>query len=875
MDALLLERDESIATLDHLIAGLGEGAGRVALVGGEAGVGKTSLIEHVADRHRSSANVLWGACDALSTPRTLGPLYDIAPQVGARLQSLLAEKADRATLFGAVLEDLRLSSKPSIIVFEDVHWADEATLDLIKFLGRRIQHTAILLILTYRDDEVGANHPLTIVFGDLPARSLARVRLQPLSLTAVASLADSASHRREDVDQLYTTTGGNPFFVTEALASSAPGVPVSVRDAVLARAARLSPTARAALDLVSVVPRRTEQWIVNAVPAASLSGCEECVAAGMLRQEQDAFAFRHELARLAIESALPATRCRALHAAVLQAQLHAPAGHVDLARLVHHAAQAGDRERTLRFAPLAAQQAALQGAHREAASQYRTALRFAAGMPDAIRAELLEGLASECYLTGLMTDAAQAGEEALAIWRASDETRRIAHDLRWLSRVYWHLGRKADVDQYVEAAVQLLETLPPDEELALAYGYRGMFAMLGDEIAEGQAWGGRALDLAQRLHDDESMIHALNTVGMSRLYGGDPEGREQVEESLRLAHERGWHEHVARAYSNLTCYCVRFREYALAYHYADEGIAYCSERDIDLYALQMLSWRALAHLEQGQWDTASDEANAVLGSQFVTTVYKIEALVALGLLRIRRGDPGGDGLLDRARDLAAPTGELQRIAHTAAARAEAAWLRGNLALCATEARLGFDLAKAYANPWAHTQLAFWLWRAGDDPEPLPQGSTPFAAQIAGDWQAAAAEWERLGCPYERALALLDGDEPALLTALGIFEALGAHPAAEIARRTLRQSGARGLPRGPRPATRANPVGLTNRQLEILHLLLQGLRNTEIAERLYASPKTIEHHVSAILAKLGVRSRAEAAIAARELGISATRDTRPT
>ncbi|HEY2592777.1 MAG TPA: AAA family ATPase, partial [Chloroflexota bacterium] len=223
MDATLLERDGSAAALDQLMSSAREGTGRVAIVGGEAGVGKTSLIERFVEHNRSSATVLWGACDALSTPRTLGPLRDISLQSGVRLQTLLDEKADGATLFAAFLDDLRRSGRPSIVVFEDVHWADEATLDLIKFLGRRIQHTPALFILTYRDDEVGADHPLTAVFGDLPTRSLTRVRLQPLSPSAVATLAETANLPREDGDQLYAATGGNPFFVTEVLASTSPG----------------------------------------------------------------------------------------------------------------------------------------------------------------------------------------------------------------------------------------------------------------------------------------------------------------------------------------------------------------------------------------------------------------------------------------------------------------------------------------------------------------------------------------------------------------------------------------------------------------------------------------------------------------------------
>jgi DNA-binding NarL/FixJ family response regulator len=143
---------------------------------------------------------------------------------------------------------------------------------------------------------------------------------------------------------------------------------------------------------------------------------------------------------------------------------------------------------------------------------------------------------------------------------------------------------------------------------------------------------------------------------------------------------------------------------------------------------------------------------------------------------------------------------------------------------------------------------------------------PFALSMADDWRGAAAAWEALESPYEQALALADGDEAAQREALAIFERLGARPAAEMTRKQLRQTGARGLPRGPMRATQANPYGLTPRQLEILLLLAEGLHNSEIAERLSTTPKTVEHHVSAILAKLHARSRAEAVRRAYEVGL---------
>jgi len=859
----LLERDPFLRMLDDLLRQAGEGHGQVASISGEEGIGKTSLVERFLEQHQAPTRTLWGACEALFTPRPLGPLYDIARQTKSPLRALLDGEVNRATLFATVLDELTRDPAPTIVVIEDIHWADEATLDLVKFLARRIHRTSALLILTYRDDELTKDHPLRLVLGDLPSDNVTRVWLPPLSEIAVATLAQQAGR---PVGNLHAATGGNSFFLKEVLASDMPGPPTSVRDAVLGRIARLSYEARCFLELASVVPTKLEWRTVEAMTVVDNAWLEECLGSCILQLENGLVDFRHELARQAVESTLSPTRKRTLNAQVLRAFMELGEGQVSLARLVHHATQAEDSAAVLQFAPAAAREASAQGAHREAVEHYRTALRFADGLAAETRAELLEELAHEYLLTGRMPEAIQAGEDALAIWRRLDVPLRIGHTLRWFSRVYWYAGQRTEARGYVEAAAQLLRTLPLSSELAWAYSYRAMFAMLAEETDDAQEWANRAIELAEQLGDDKVLLHAYNTMGMAQLNVGDQQGQALLERSLRLALERGYEEHAGRAYANLTSYFVRFRDYANARHYVELGITHCSDNDLDLYKHQLIAWRALASFEQGNWLSASEDANEVVRAYSGSPVNTIHARAVLGWVRMRCGDPGMDTPLDEARDLALATGELQRIAPVMAARAEAAWLRGDLAQCVAEAQIGFDLACKHSNPWQLGQLAFWLWRAGALTQAPPGAAAPYALQMAGDWRAAADAWEAIGCPYERALALMDGDEAAQRNALAIFERLGARPAAETLRRQLRMAGARGLPRGPRPATQANPYGLTNRQLEILLLLAEGLRNPEIADRLSTTPKTIEHHVSDVLAKLNVRSRAEAVRLAFQLGL---------
>jgi DNA-binding CsgD family transcriptional regulator/tetratricopeptide (TPR) repeat protein len=840
----LLERDHCFEQLSMLFRTATTGNGRTVLVSGEAGIGKTALVEQFVSQQCRAAGRLWGACEALFTPRPLGPLYDIAAQAHGSLPTLMSRDTPRPMVFSALLDELQKSASPTVVVIEDVHWADEATLDLLKFLGR--------------------DHPLWSVVGDLPGKAVARLSLTPLSEQAVTHLARQA-HR--SAEQLYAITGGNPFFVTEVLASDSPGVPMTVRDAVLARVARLSPAARTLLELASVVPSRTERWLLEAVLGSATPALEECVTCGMLSLDQTTVTFRHELARQAVESTLSLLRKPTLHTQVLQALLHHGEDTSQAARLVHHATGAHDEALVLRYAPLAAQQASAQGAHREAAAHYATALRYADQFPPERQAELFERCANECYLTGQEEEAMQTCQDALRIWRQLDRPDKVGHTLRWLSRISWMLGKRGEAEQYAVEAVHLLETLPPSVELAMAYSNTAQLAMLAQDNAEAVRWGERAMALAESLGDVETLVHALNNVGTAQLYAQDEQGRANLERSLRLALERGWEDHASRAYNNLACVAVDARDYTRAARYLRDGIAYCTEHDLDPLGRHMRAYQAHMSFEQGAWDDAAEEATRLLERYRLPPGVKIPVLVVLGRVRVRRGDPGSAAVLDEARDLALAMGELQWVAPVAAARAEAAWLQGNQERCLAEVQVGHDLALAHeADPWTLGELCIWMWHAGglsSAPGPIAE---PFARQIAGDWRDAAALWAELGCPYEQALALAEGDAAAQLSALALFEQLGAQPAAALVRQRMRQQGMQGIPRGPRPSTRTNQAGLTTRQLEVLLLMAEGLSNAEIASRLSTSLHTIDHHVSAVLVKLQVHSRAQAISTAYQSGI---------
>src|SRR3954451_16503240 len=350
----LLERSHELSALGESLATVTDGScGQLMLVAGEAGIGKTALVQRFCQEQAGSARILWGACDPLFTPRPLGPFVDIAQTTGGELEDLVADGARPHEVVAALVEELRLR-KPTIVVFEDLHWADEGTLDVLRLLRRKVDGVTALILATYRDDELDHAHPLRFLLGELARRqAVGRLKLAPLSATAVKELTERCGF---DPEELHDSTGGNPFFVTEVVAAGArDDIPQTVRDAVLARAARLSPAARTLLEAVAIVPPQAELSLLQALTGESAGALEECLTSGMLPSSQGAVAFRHELARLAIEESLAPDRRAALNRAALNALAAAPAGAVDLARVAHHAEAAGDGEAVLRFAPAAAE----------------------------------------------------------------------------------------------------------------------------------------------------------------------------------------------------------------------------------------------------------------------------------------------------------------------------------------------------------------------------------------------------------------------------------------------------------------------------------------------------------------------------------------
>ena len=860
----LLERETQLASLGKYAAEAQQGEGRLVLIAGEAGVGKSALVEEV-QRSLPRAAWYWGACDGLFIPRPLGPLLDIASTLGGELLELCRADAPREALFSALLRQVSAPGTLHVLVVEDVHGADEATIDLLRFLGRRIRDAAVLVLVTYRDEGVIVMDPLRIALGDLATqRSVRRINLPPLSADAVALLADGSGL---DPAALYRLTGGNPFYVSQVVQPGICGdiceVPATARDAVLARAARLGSDSRAVLDAAALIGTRVELALLESVADCPPSVLEELLTSGLLTADGMTMQFRHEIARLAVEGAVLGRRRSAIHARIL-ASLHALGCGGD-ARMAFHAEAAGDGAAAVRHATAAARQAAALASHREAAAQFERALRFTDGADPATVAGLHDGFAYEASLLDRWQEAADAREQALALWHEVGDLLREGDTLRWLAHSLCSLSRGGEAVAAAQAAVALLEPLGPTAELAWAHASLAAMWMVRGANTDAIELARRAQEIAGPLGLTEVLSDALNSEACairatSRHWAGTL--HRALETALAGQHQA----QVARAYVNLHACHVADRDWASAERYFTEGITYCDDHDIATYSIFLRSERTSALERTGRWDEAVAICRDLLRKGGPSPSIRLCPLNRLGTIRARRGEPGVWNCFDEAIDYADGAGEPQSIVSVRLARAEAFWLDGRRADARREAELADDAASG-CDGWDRGAVAVWLRRTGSARPPQGELVAPYRRQLGGDWAGAARLWTDLGCPYEAGLALLESpNEAALREALQIFTDLGATATAQLTRHKMRRLAIPSIPAGPRAATREHPLGLTPREAEILDLICAGLTNAEIAGKLFISVRTAGHHVSAVLAKLNVPTRRAAAIQAAQLGL---------
>lgn len=859
----LVEREQQLHALEGAVDNSTH-SGTVVLISGEAGFGKTSLLETFIASLDHRYEVLIAACEPVGIPAAFAPLFDLLDDLPEELRGDIRSGNGRPAVYSGMLDLIK--NERVVLVFEDMHWADEATLGLTRYLGRRIAATNSTLVITYRSEEVGATHPLRLVIADLGG-SAERIELPALTPDGVAEMAQGL-----DVDpiEIHETTLGNPFFVEEVIRHPSLKVPPTVANAILASASQLPEEALEIIYLVSLSPDGVPLESLTADSASAGDHIDIAAQRRLLEVDRGLVRCRHELIRDTFTQAISPVREQSLHMRLLTYLEGRSGTSPDMARVAYHSIGAGDVGKAIGYSLQAARDSARAGAHRQAAFHYSNVLEYGASMrPEALDQVLLEAANEHCAINQFD----RAAELARMRLELTDDRLDLARAHSWIA---FFESRKNDLKASHASATQAMDVLsegPPGEELARALAVIAWVQQVRGNYRDAIIFGEKAIETAQQTGSLEIEIQAATTMATARWLLGDKAGITRLEQAATRAVDADTGESAARALNNLGVVSLLSQQLPEARHWFNRVIDYAAARELDAWYVAGVTTLATINIANGRWDDADQNLEMVLGQRTCLST-EIEALADSAVLRARRGDPGAAQLIEDALGRIDP--DVGQIVNTDACilSMEAAWL-GLLPLPrALDRYVDWRVSQTSAEgTWNLPRVAFWARRLGFE---RPDGDIigPAGLEWGGDVAAATAEWGRRGFPLEAAITKAMADDSDLNEVFADLADLGAEGVIRGLRRELRRRGVKHIPRGERETTKQNPAGLTPRQAEVLDLMTRGMSNAAIARELFITEKTASHHVSAVLTKLNVGSRLEAVALATANGWSSPVKHRP-
>ena len=822
-------------------------SGKVLLLSGEAGVGKTSLLHAGLGTLDHKWRVLLATSEPLDVPTAFTPLYDLMAEMPAELQHDIRSGTGRMPVYSGMLDLVK--NDRVVLVLEDVHWADEATLGLVRYLGKRIGATQSVLVVTFRSEEINLNPPLRLVVADL-GPSATRIDLPALTVSGVEELARGTGL---DPGHLHEATLGNPFFVEEVLRHPDVAVPSTIQYAVLANAAQLPDDALEFVNTVALSP--------DGVPLADIAEfgdqtgnhCDLAFSRGLVTAARGQVSCRHELIRQSLVEALPPATKTRLHTRLL-AHLEGMAPNSrDVARLAYHAIGAGDAEKAAEYSLVAGEDAAAGGAHRQAAFHFANAIEYADVIDTNILDDALLSAAREHNYINAFETAVDLSRRRLVLAGSPLEE---ARSRAWVAFFEYRLNNLHAAAEEAEAALEILAGADQSEEYARALTVHAGVTFAGGDVRKAITLAEKALSMARSCGSTEMEVSALTTLGTARYFLGESDGLAQVEAAARRGIDAGAGEFGAKALNNLGVLARSAWRLGDARKWFLELQEYSTANELDAWYIAAVITSAGIAVETGSWDDADAYLEIVAGQRTCFST-EVEMLVVSATLRVRRADPGATELVEAVFDRLETYSDVWTLIEACVMAMEAAW--SGIIPVERVAAMYQDLIGLVpdGDHQDRAMLAFWALRLGWEP---PQGEVtgPTALEIAGRLGESAAEWDRCGYRMQGIISRALSPEPDLDVIFSELAGMGAHGVAGGLRRELQRRGVKGVPRGEQTSTRENPAGLTAREAEVLSLLAEGVSNAAIGERLFISKKTASHHVSSVLSKLNVSSRGQAA-----------------
>ncbi|MDH3303273.1 MAG: LuxR C-terminal-related transcriptional regulator [Acidimicrobiia bacterium] len=857
----LLERSAELDLLDHCLEGARRGAGGTVMICGAAGLGKTSLVQtFLAAEHAEPPTILHGGCDDLLAPRSFGPFRDMAQSSGL-LPDEVVSGPNREDLLSALTAILDRPSRPAVVVIEDAHWADDASIDVMRYLARRIVTMHAMMVITLRDEEITRTHPVRRLLTGPTSCAPIRIDLAPLSPGAVADLARNSPL---DPGHLHSVTGGNPFLVRELLTADHEDAARSARATLVARAERLSAEGRAVLLMLSVLPEGVDAAAARVLFGDAADALHEAERSGLLVSTADRIRFRHELGRNAVMSSMSFSERMEATNKVLSALLEVGA---DPTSLVHISRAAGDARRATRFALEVLEDGLAPNNHREAWRLTRIALECTTELSAREIATLHEQAARAGQVTNNHAEAVVHAEKAVAVLTddgADDHT--LASALLTLATTRRLVGDRQRSTEAIRQAQELLSDDSASKEWVACNTMLAGAAFLDGDLD-------RSIDLAAEsvaVAEANEMMHELvHGLGLRAIATNvcTSEGEQDMNRAIELGAVHGPPERHAANLYNYSVQCRLAADIERAEHYIDESERFANDHGLDNIVFHARVQRAHILIQRGRTDEAETVINDCLAEAVDPGAIKTSADAALARIWTRRGDPRAAELVERSWSEALDTGESQKIAVAGITRLEHLWLQGDDEALLEAARNLAEFGLRHRHHRLRAEALRHLMRLGEKVEPFEHCPPPLAAALAGNHRRAAELWDEAGQPYERALELLESTDASIaFEGLRLLDRTGATRTADLIRHRLRRRGFQSVPRGPRKSAEGAMPVLTDRQIDVLKLIAKGLTNSEIADELFVARRTVDNHVSAILSRLGVEGRHEAVTEAVSRGM---------